>query len=364
MQRLISIIQAVLHGQSLKIKIDENLLALATFHSVAQFLYPCMDGEQTEKQIADKVTQIYYTALKRDAVQQVEREGLESEFESAKISYLPLKGMVMKAFYPQSHLRTMGDLDYLVSPTNFDAAKKIILNRGYKDEGNCEHHTEFVKPPIMVVELHRLLITKDDMGRELLQDVLSRCRKSKEFLYKLEMTDEDFYLHLMLHLLKHYLVGGTGLRSFIDIYLYLKAKPNLNREYLNAAFSRTEYAQTVALIEKFSINLFDGNPLSDEEIEVLKRVLSSGTYGTCSNMSQAELETSGNSAFKIILRKLFPSVRAMKGWYPVLAKGAGILLLPVFYVWHVITRIFSSHSYRHAAALFQAKKKNAKDKED
>ncbi|MGN0813841.1 MAG: nucleotidyltransferase family protein [Candidatus Coproplasma sp.] len=362
MKTLISIIRAVLHDEPLSVKIDENLLSLAKFHSVAQFLYPCMDQAQTDPSIVRNVTEIYYTAVKRDAVQQCEREELEADFEKSQIPYLPLKGMIMKSFYPQSHLRTMGDLDYLVAPKHFSAARKIILNHGYTQKDNCEHHIECEKPPIMVVELHRKLFTSQDLGESLFTDVLDRCKKSKEFLNRLEMTDEDFYLHLMLHLIKHYVSGGTGLRSFIDIYLYIKAKPDMDREYLNAAFAKTEYAGTAALIERFSSDLFEGSALDEEELSMLDRVVNSGTYGTIANKSQSDLQNFNNSTFKVVMRKLFPTVKIMKDWYPVLGKGAGILLLPVFYVWHVLTRLFNfKKSFKRFSELVRAKKRNRKN---
>ncbi|MGN0805576.1 MAG: nucleotidyltransferase family protein [Candidatus Coproplasma sp.] len=356
MNQIIKIIRSVLNGEKLSVKIDNDLLAFAQYHSVAPFLYPCMDKTATEKAVADKVTEIYFTAVKRDLIQQNERAALEERFEGADIPFLALKGMVMKSYYPQSHLRTMGDLDYLVAPENFGKARQIILDRGYKVEGNCEHHLEFIKPPIMVVELHRILIAKDEMGRELFENVLARCRVKQGKTCALEMSDEDFYLHLMLHLIKHYVYGGTGLRSFIDIYLYLKAKPDLDRTYLSSAFEKTEYAETIKLIERFSLDLFDGNTLDKEEMEVLKRVVYSGTYGTITNTSEKELTESGNSAFKIIMRKLFPTVRTMKGWYPILSKGAGILLLPLFYIWHPLSRAFKANSYRRTKELIKAKK--------
>ena len=35
-------------------------------------------------------------------------------------------------------------------------------------------------------------------------------------------SDEDFYLFLTAHEYKHYSWGGTGLRSLMDVYVYLK----------------------------------------------------------------------------------------------------------------------------------------------
>lgn len=361
MNRLVRIIRSVLQGQKLSVKIGESLLSLAQFHSVAPFLYPCMDVQSTDKAVADKVTQIYFTALKRDVIQFNERESLEGQFEQSQIPHLSLKGMVMKSFYPQTHLRTMGDLDYLVPPSHFDKARRIICESGYKIETNCEQHLEFIKPPIMVVELHRLLINDDEMGRGLFENVIERCRVKKGYSYALEMSDEDFYLHLMLHLIKHLVVGGTGLRSFIDVYLYLKAKPDLDRSYIDLAFGSTDYVNTIKLVERFSIDLFDGNPLDGEELALLESVTNSGTYGTITNKSQAELQKTDNSVIKVVFRRLFPTVQAMKGWYPVLGKGAGIILLPFCYVWHVISRVFSRNSYRRINQLVKTKKQNSRN---
>ncbi|MGN1104610.1 MAG: nucleotidyltransferase family protein [Candidatus Coproplasma sp.] len=361
MNLLIKIIRSVLNGEKLSVKIDEGLFALAKYHSVATYLYPCMDTAVTDKAVADQVTQIYFTALKRDLIQQTERAAIEEEFEKKQVRHVELKGMVMKGYYPQPHLRTMGDMDYLIAEESFSKARQVLTNAGYTVYGNCEHHLELSKPPIMLIELHRMLIAQDDLGRELFENIIERCKVKQGKEYALEMSDEDFYLHLMLHLIKHYVYGGTGLRSFIDVYLYLKAKPDLDREYLSKAFEQTKYADTVALVERFAIDLFDGNPLDSEEQKMLERVIYSGTYGTMENTSEKELDESGNSAFKIIMRKLFPTVRTMKGWYPILGKGAGILLLPVFYIWHPISRVFKVNSYRRAKQLIKSQKQSEEE---
>lgn len=362
MNILIKIISSVLKGEKISVQVDSKLLALAKYHTVAPYLYLCMDQSVTDKSIADEVTQIYFTALRRDMIQHAEREAIEEQFEKEQISFLALKGMVMKPYYPQAHLRTMGDMDYLLFAENINKARRLLINLGYKVEGNCEQHLEMVKPPIMVVELHRLLINEDEMGRGLFEDVLYRCKVKQGKAYALEMSDEDFYLHLMLHLIKHYAYGGTGLRSFIDVYIYLKAKPDLDRSYLTKAFATTAYADTIALVERFALDLFDGNPLDSEEKEMFERVMCSGTYGTIANTSVNELNKSGNSTIKIILNKLFPSVRAMKGWYPILGKGIGIVLLPLFYVWHPLSKIFKKHSYRRVKDLIKTKKQNIEHK--
>ncbi len=359
--RLLSIVRAVLNGENLSVGIDEELLSVAQFHSLAPFLYPCMDRAQTDKEVASRVTGIYFNAVKRDAVQQMERSAVEADLEKENIPYLPLKGMIMKSLYPQPHFRTMGDLDFLVRMGDFKTAKKIIIEHGYKPAINAEHHLEFEKPPIMIIELHKMLIADKGLGREFFKNVLSRCTVVSGTKCRLQMSDEDFYVHLMLHLINHYINGGTGLRSFMDIYLYLKAKPDLNRNYINNAFAQTDYFKTIEFVERFSVDLYSGNPLDKEEQQALERIIKSGTYGIISNKSEEELKNNNNSVTRVVLRKLFPTVQAMKGWYPILGKGAGILLLPLFYCWHVLTRLFKFRkSMARVRALRRTKKQNKK----
>lgn len=355
MNTLIRAVRAVINGENFKTAIDEKTLALAEFHSLSPFLYPCMDGDATDEKIKEQVTSRHYVAVKRDVIQRAERAEAEAALSKAGIDFLPLKGMIIKSLYPSSYLRTMSDLDYLVNLQDFKKAKKVVEELGYKPELNREHHLEFVKPPIMVLELHRSLIPDVKVGGGALDNVMERCTRSQDNPHALEMSDEDFYLFLMFHLLKHRVNGGTGLRSYLDAYVFLKARPDLDRDYVNAAFAKTAYAEELAFIEKFSLDLFGGNQLDEDQTAALERTMRSGTYGLASTASQNDLNQADNSVLRVILRKLFPSVKVMKGWYPVLNKV--IVLLPVLYVWHVLTRAFNvKNAITRVKALRKAKK--------
>ena len=51
--------------------------------------------------------------IARDAVQAFSQEELLEAFEKEGISVLPLKGILMKRFYPVTSMRMMADLDIL-----------------------------------------------------------------------------------------------------------------------------------------------------------------------------------------------------------------------------------------------------------
>ena len=48
--------------------------------------------------------------------------------------------------------------------------------------------------------------------------------------YEKHLSPEDFYLYVAAREYKHYSVGGTGLRSLVDTYVYLQ------KEFLNMTY--------------------------------------------------------------------------------------------------------------------------------
>ena len=54
------------------------------------------------------------------------------EFEKASISYLPFKGELIREYYPNPELRTMGDIDVLIQTQDRESADAIMHRLGYR----------------------------------------------------------------------------------------------------------------------------------------------------------------------------------------------------------------------------------------
>ena len=63
-----------------------------------------------EKMIG-KLEELWQIERAKDAVQKYSIDEILDAFEKDKIDCMPLKGIYMKEFYPDSSLRTMSDLD-------------------------------------------------------------------------------------------------------------------------------------------------------------------------------------------------------------------------------------------------------------
>lgn len=359
MQEILKLVSNVINNKIEKVTISKDLYNLASFHSLTVFLKPNMDENTTSKDIIKKVTEDYFLAIKRDTIQLKELSTILDLFEKNNIDCLPLKGSIIKYLYPDSFYRIMGDIDILVKEKDFKKAKKIIESLGYKSKFNTEHHLEFEKPPFMIIELHRMLLEKKELGGNLFKDIFDRSFLAKNYKHVYLMSNEDFYLYMMCHLLKHYYLGGTGIRSFLDIYVYLNKYPNLNFSYIDTCLKKTKYYQDAIFIKNLSLKMFVDTPLDEKEKKAINDIFSFGTYGRSDILAKGELESTNNNANKVILKKVFPSVSSMKNLYPILKKC--ILLLPFTYILRLFHLLFNfQHSYARSKELKKIEKENKK----
>ncbi|MBO7310639.1 MAG: nucleotidyltransferase family protein, partial [Clostridia bacterium] len=72
-----------------------------------------------------------------------------------KISHIPLKGAVMRNFYPEGWMRTSADIDVLVKPEELDAAIEALKNDlEYSGEKRDRHDVSMFSPSGVHLELH------------------------------------------------------------------------------------------------------------------------------------------------------------------------------------------------------------------
>ena len=145
---------------------------------------------------------------------------------------MPLKGAVLKNRYPTYGMRELSDYDILIDAGRAEAVKKIMEDDGFaKEQSRCLAHDIYHKQPVLNFEMHTALFDPDketSQGAKLsryYRHVEKRligdrhgCGCEKHF------SPEDFYLYLVAHEFKHYSAGGTGLRSLLDTYIYLKSE--------------------------------------------------------------------------------------------------------------------------------------------
>lgn len=178
-------------------------------------------------------------AVRKVILFDAERKKLCAWMDREHIWYLPLKGIVLKEYYPSVGMRQMSDNDILFDADAWERVEKHMISEGYEAEAVGKgNHDVYQKPPVYNFELHRSLYGKghDERWVEYYSDIKNRLLSDKpEGSCGYHMSDEDFYIYIISHAYKHYSGSGTGIRTLLDFYAYLKAKEeSLDFNYIKA----------------------------------------------------------------------------------------------------------------------------------
>lgn len=306
-----------------------------------------------------KFTQAIAASQRKNALLDADRAQVLTALEKEGIWYMPLKGCLMKDLYPRYGMRQMADNDILVDPDRRKDVRKIMEGLGFSTEQyDMSNHDVYHKLPVSNFEMHHYLIngeSNDELETYYL-DVKDRLIKDEGNEYGYHFTDEDFYLFMMAHEYKHYVQSGTGLRSLLDTYVYLKQKQDrMDWKYIRQETEKMGIATFEQENRLLSMHLFAGEPLSAKEQKMLDYILSSGTYGTIANGVNNQIQKKGRMGF--FLSRVFMPMNMMKNLYPVLRKAPW--LYPAMVLWRLISKFFTNNKkymYEVKAALGLIKK--------
>ena len=134
----------------------------------------------------------------RAATQQAETEYIINQFSKNEIPFLALKGYYIKEYYPSTDMRYMSDFDVYVGTDNADKVKDILENLGYTFEFSGKVHDNYIKKPIMYIEVHKHLM--DDDMKTIYNyydsfDVFSKGERNTDNPFEYTLTKNDFYIY-------------------------------------------------------------------------------------------------------------------------------------------------------------------------
>lgn len=318
----------------------EKVYSIAKYHNIANMLFYAVEKLENKPapELLKSWREVSYKCVSRDIIQKLELDKLLNSFEKNQIKNIVLKGFELKKLYPKSDMRFMSDIDILISKKDAKKVSLILNGLGYKTihYGNGKDDVYF-KEPIMNIEIHNLLFDpvykKYNSFFKPLEDMKNILSKTK---YQYNFSDEDFFLFLFVHSIKHYLNSGIGVRVTMDIYLYLKAKEKtLNWEYINDSLKKLELLEFFKVFNHFTKTWFEDEEESEIDIEIGKYIFNSGTYGNDKNnrlnsLFSVKENNIEKSKMKSIFSLLFPSLEVMQVSYPTLKKFP--FLLPFFFV--------------------------------
>lgn len=256
-------------------------------------------------------------------------------FDENGIDYMPLKGSRMKALYPKPELRTMGDADVLIRMEQYDRITALVEAMGFQRGIETDYELVWENESLHL-ELHKGLVpTSSRDFYAYFGDGWSLAKEKEGTRYA--MTAEDEWIYLFTHFTKHYRDGGIGCRHVADLWVYLRAHPELDEEYVKAELEKLGLLEFHGNIRRLLAVWFE-NAGTDDKIEYMTEfIFASGSWGQMEahvlsrglrDMKNSRGASGGRLSY--IRRTLFPSAEVLREKYTVLKKAP--VLLPAVWV--------------------------------
>ena len=147
---------------------------------------------------------------------------LNELLKQAKIPYVILKGCASAEYYNDPLLRTMGDVDFYVPASCFEKTDKLLLKNSFLSN-NIKHEYEkaYTKDDV-IFELHNTVngVPGGKVGiviRQYFDDVFDNAMlKHLDLAEYYSPSPFHHGLIMLLHVARHMVTGGIGLRHFCD----------------------------------------------------------------------------------------------------------------------------------------------------
>ncbi len=334
---LIELLHTALNGKPLALSTVQSLHAdtLASLHRMAkrqdlshvisEVIY--QNKIQVDEKFRLRLQQLHYASVCRCEQMKYAQAQIYAAFEQAQIDYVPLKGAILRTYYPVDSMRTSCDIDILIHESDLDLAIAALEPCGFSCGERHYHDVSLFAPNGSHLELHFNI----QENRKNLDAVLKHAwdyTVKTEISHQYAFTDEFFVFHMFAHMAYHFMRGGCGIRSLMDLWV-MEQKMGLTFAKAESMLKRAgiyRFAQEMSRIAKQCFTENQPDAFSDT---VLGYIMSGGVYGSTKNHMAVKKVQANNTVF-YALQRLFPSLDAMKSLYPILKKAP--VLLPFCWI--------------------------------
>lgn len=256
-------------------------------------------------------------------------------FEKEKIPFMPLKGAVLRQYYPEPWMRTSCDIDILIRSSDMNKAVEALQSdMGCHFDRKYLHDVSLFEPSNVHVELHYILV--EDEVSPAISDILSSVwddaslKEGYDYLY--EMTDEMFLFYHVAHMYKHFVGGGCGIKPLVDLRIITKSM-HADEEQLKKMLEKAGLYKFYSEMQNIVGAWFDNGERAELTEMTERYILSGGVYGTKMNRNTVS-EAKGKRTKKNKLERFWSILilprKNMTFLYPQLEKHP--YLLPFYQV--------------------------------
>ena len=335
---LIYLISCVINGitpsSSLLLELDlHELYEEASRHQTIILVAEALKNARINDSYIEEKSQKNILAL---LLLEKESKKIQDALEQREIWFMPLKGIILRNYYPQKHMRQMSDNDILYDASRSKEVQLVMESFGYKLlTSHAIHQDDYRKPPFFHFEMHKMLFYSNRKFHDYYQHIEQKLVGTT---YRKRFTNEDFYIYMIAHEYMHYYRNGTGLRSLLDTYVFLKQNnENLKWKYIKSEIQKLGIMDFEKKNRELSLKVFSSGNIDDldkEELDMLSCFIASGAYGTEEQGIINRLKRDGK--VKYLLHKAFLSMDEIEKYYSFFYKHK--IFLPILPIYRIIKK--------------------------
>ena len=321
----------------------------AKIHRIVPVLYFSIQKLPKESKLKISSLEQYELAYKSNLVDDANRNNeisiITDLLSKNNIDYILLKGSVTKHLYPDTSMRMMSDVDILYKNATSKEIKKLFINKGYKLTKSTPKDAMYLSPNKRVkIEMQQSLLDGGFTNwLTYLDEIWDRCQSKTNNEYV--MTPEDFYIYHIVHMAKHFINGGIGLRHILDTWV-------INNHFKELDLVLVQKVLSQLGLEKFEIQVknlykywFENCSSTDEDATQLLSdyIFENGAFG---NIYQQSINENTSEDVYRLKGKVFPSKKTMANYYGDVIFNHPVAI-PFYWIKLNMDRVFNSSKTRN-----------------
>lgn len=176
------------------------------------------------------------------------------------------------------------------------------------------------RPPNINIEMHTEYFPEGVDYHSIMRPPFASAEETGEY------DINEFYLYNMLHIAKHYFVGGCGIRRVLDVY-YLNRNYGevIDKQYVKSILETAKAADLAAELAALANRWFGGAEQDGIRSDIESYIIGSGLHGTAPNalINHVKRTYNSNTRFaklKYFLRRIIGTKEIMYTSYPILER--------------------------------------------
>lgn len=280
--------------------------------------------------------------------------------------FFMVKGAEIAKLYPVPALRSMGDVDVMISIEDREDVHQALLNSGFQFLKEAEGEWTYTKDGYLF-EVHDSLVHR----REELSALVNYFSGAWEYVFDNELDWSYHLIYLIEHLRHHFVSQGVGFRQFMDVAVVCQ-KCDIDWNFVKTELRKIKLYDFASTVFSFNKRWFNVSAaiktveLSDEfYILATRKIFENGVFGFYNEENNVadiaermhyQGTKQGEAKLKYLVCSFFPSFEYMCRLSYCSYVRKSKCMLPLAWIHRIFYRIFSKSAHDNLRQQLSSKK--------